>query len=93
MFFERAIHRTYSISEATMNIFDKICAGLAFALGIGFLALGVFGLFLGCAANFTLPPIVGVLPAFVGWGIVRAVYLAWKPPDRPGGTGMAERSH
>jgi hypothetical protein len=67
-----------------MNAFDKFCAALAFLLGIVFLVLGVLGLFTGCNAHFTLPPVVGVVPAFVGWGIVRAVYFAWNPPSSPG---------
>jgi hypothetical protein len=66
-----------------MNAFDKLCGAVAFVLGLVFLVLGVLGLFSGCKANFTLPPIAGVLPAFVGWGIIRAVYLAWyRPRDR-----------
>jgi hypothetical protein len=63
-----------------MNAFDKLCAIFAFALGIVFLILGVIGLFTGCRANFVLPPGLGVIPAFVGWGMVRAIYLAWTPP-------------
>ena len=63
-----------------MNAFDKLCGALAFVLGLVFVVLGVLGLFIGCQANFTLPPIAGVLPAFIGWGIVRAVYLAWNRP-------------
>jgi hypothetical protein len=65
-----------------MNAFDKLCAAVAFALGLVFLVLGVIGLFTGCQANFTLPPVLGAIPAFVGWGIVRAVYFAWNQPDR-----------
>ncbi len=61
-----------------MNVFDKICAALAFALGVVFLAAGVAGAVFGCRAHFTLPPVLGALPAFAGWGIVRAVYLAWR---------------
>ncbi|HUE71478.1 MAG TPA: hypothetical protein VMP01_11395 [Pirellulaceae bacterium] len=68
-----------------MNVFDKICAALAFLLGLVLLLLGVVGTFAGCKANFTLPPVLGVIPAFVGWGIVRAVYLAWNHPG-PGST-------
>jgi hypothetical protein len=68
---------------ATMNIFDKFCAAVAFLLGIVFLVLGVIGLFTGCKGEFTLPPLLGVIPAFVGWGIVRAVYFAWKSPPSP----------
>lgn len=56
-----------------MSGFDRFCAGIAFVLGI----LGLIGLFTGCRANFTLPPILGVFPAFVGWGIIRAVRVAW----------------
>ena len=66
-----------------MNAFDKLCAAVAFLLGIIFLVLGFIGLFTGCQANFRLPPLVGVLPAFVGWGIVRAVYVAWDRPSSP----------
>ena len=70
-----------SISEPArrrgMNLFDKCCAVLAFPLGVIFLILGAIGVFAGCSANFTLPPILGVLPALVGWGIVRAIYFGW----------------
>ncbi len=66
-----------------MNVFDKICAAAAFVLGAAFLVLGAFGLVAGSSANFTLPAPLGVLPAFVGWGIVRSVYLAWRhEPER-----------
>jgi len=51
---------------------------IAFALGIVLLILGAVGLFVGCSANFTLPPILGALPAFVGWGIVKSVRIAWR---------------
>ena len=61
-----------------MNLFDKICAVLAFALGVVLLALGVIGLFTGCRAHFTLPPILGVLPAIAGWGIIKPIIVAWK---------------
>ena len=61
----------------TMNWFDKICATMAFVLGLLFLIFGLVGLFTGCSANFVLPPIFGVIPAFVGWGILRAVWFGW----------------
>ncbi len=67
-----------------MSVFDKLCAVAAVLLGVVFLLLGVIGLFLGCSANFTLPPILGALPAFVGWGIIRAVYVAWNVPRKHG---------
>jgi hypothetical protein len=60
-----------------MNVFDKICAVLAFVFGIIMLILGAIGLFAGCSAHFTLPPVFGVVPALLGWGIVRAVYFGW----------------
>jgi hypothetical protein len=68
-----------------MSAFDKVCAAVAFLLGVALLILGVFGLFAGCKAHFTLPPILGVLPAFVGWGIIRAIWVAWnvQPPQKP----------
>ena len=68
-----------------MSAFDKLCAAVAFLLGVALLILGVFGLFAGCKAHFTLPPILGVLPAFVGWGIIRAIWVAWnvQPPQKP----------
>jgi hypothetical protein len=65
-----------------MNAFDKLCGVFAFGLGVVFLILGVLGLFVGCKAHFTLPPILGVVPAFVGWGIVRPICLAWSAPRR-----------
>jgi len=66
-----------------MNGFDRFCAVFAFLLGLVLLVLGIIGLFTGCGAHFTLPPVVGAIPAFVGWGIVRAVYFAWTPPPPP----------
>jgi uncharacterized membrane protein HdeD (DUF308 family) len=75
-----------------MNPFDKICAAVAFLLGIVLLMLGVVGLFTGCKAHFTLPPVLGVLPAFIGWGIVRAVYFAWnRPLYQTGAAGLYEK--
>jgi hypothetical protein len=65
-----------------MNLFDKICAVLAFIIGAIFLPLGVVGLFMGCKANFTLPPVLGFLPALVGWGIVKPIIVAWKTPKK-----------
>ena len=61
-----------------MNIFDKVCACLAFVVGIILLVLGLLGAFVGCNANFSLPPILGAIPALVGWGIIRPIIVAWK---------------
>ena len=65
-----------------MNTFDKICAVLAFPLGIVLLILGAIGVFIGCKASFTLPPILGIVPGLVGWGVIRAVIVAWRQPRR-----------
>ena len=59
-----------------LNIFDKICG--VFAFGVVLLLARTFDLCIGVRAWFTLPPVLGLLPAFVGWGIVRAVYFAWR---------------
>jgi hypothetical protein len=63
-----------------MNLFDRICACLACIMGCVFVILGVLGLFMGCKANFTLPPILGGLPALIGWGIIKPIIIAWKKP-------------
>ena len=76
-----------------MNTFDKICAVLGFALGIVLILLGVIGLFTGCNADFTLPPILGVIPAFVGWGIVKPIVVAWKAPKGPESAAGAGANH
>ena len=66
-----------------LSVFDRICAGLAFLLGIVLVVLGLLGLFFGCRANFTLPPVLGGLPALVGWGILKSVRVAWRSGKRP----------
>lgn len=63
-----------------MNAFDKLCAAFAFLLGIIFLVLGLLGLFTGARAHFTLPPILGGLPAICGWGMVKPIIVAWRVP-------------
>lgn len=66
-----------------MNLFDKICGVFAFVLGVIFILLGVVGAVDGCNAHFALPPVIGAIPFFVGWGIVRPVWLAWRAPNTP----------
>jgi hypothetical protein len=61
-----------------LNGFDKLCAVLAALLAVVFLLLGALGLFIGCSANFTLPPVLGLFPALIGWGILRSVRVAWR---------------
>lgn len=65
-----------------MNVFDRICALLAFALGIALIVSGIIGAFIGIGAWYRLPPILGILPAFAGWGIVRSVYFGWYSRSR-----------
>lgn len=65
-----------------MNGFDRFCAVLAGILGAVLLLLGAIGIFFGSAAHFRLPPILGGLPALVGWGIIRTVMLAWNVPSQ-----------
>jgi hypothetical protein len=65
-----------------MNAFDKVCAAVAFLLGVLLLMLGIVGLFAGSRASFTLPPILGGIPSLIGWGIIRSVMVAWKCPRR-----------
>jgi hypothetical protein len=69
-----------------MNLFDRICAVGAFGIGVVFLILGGLGLFMGCKAHFSLPPVFGALPALVGWGIVKPIVVAWRAstPGTPG---------
>ena len=76
--------------EASVNLFDKICAVPAFGLGAVLLALGVIGLFTGCKAHFALPPILGVLPALAGWGIIKPIIVAWKNPRKGAIPGIDE---
>lgn len=64
-----------------MNAFDRFCAVLAGILAVPLLILGVIGVFAGSSAHFSLPPILGVAPAFFGWGILRSVMIAWNVPS------------
>ncbi len=61
-----------------MSVFDKICAVPTIIAGAIFMALGVFGLIFGCAAKLTLPPILGVLPFFLGWAMCVVLIKYWK---------------
>ncbi len=61
-----------------MTTFDRICAALSIAVGAIFMVLGVIGLFFGSRANFTLPPILGGLPFFLGWGMCIPLVRYWK---------------
>jgi hypothetical protein len=69
-----------------MSGFDRFCAVLAEVLGAILLLMGVFGLFAGIQANFRLPPVLGLFPAFVGWGVIRSVMLAWNVTTNESGS-------
>ncbi|MCX6375597.1 MAG: hypothetical protein NTU88_06115 [Armatimonadetes bacterium] len=58
--------------------FDKVCAALSIGVGVVFMGLGVIGLFIGASAHFTLPPILGALPFFLGWGMCVPLVKYWK---------------
>jgi hypothetical protein len=77
--------RNYVVSDGgprvrwdRLSVFDRVCAALAFPIGVLFILLGLVGLFTGASANFTLPPVLGFIPALVGWGIVKPAIVAWR---------------
>jgi hypothetical protein len=65
-----------------MTTFAKVCAVLAIPVGVIFMILGAIGLFTGAKANFTLPPILGGLPFFLGWGMSIPLIRYWKISNR-----------
>ncbi len=73
-----------------MSTFEKICAACAILLGGVLMLLGVFGLVFGAKAQFTLPPVLGAAPFFVGYGICIPLVRYWRmsnalqsPPPPP----------
>ena len=67
-----------------MNKFDRICGYITIPFGAIFMILGFIGLFTGSSAHFRLPPILGSLPFFVGWGMcVTMVKALKKKPQSP----------
>ena len=73
-----------------MNVFDKICAVITIPIGAVFLALGAIGLFTGASANFTLPPVLGALPFFLGWAMCVTLIRFWirSNAEAQAGTGI-----
>ena len=61
-----------------MTTFDKICATIAIPIGILFMVLGIVGLFVGASAHFTLPPVLGALPFFLGWAMSITLIRFWR---------------
>ena len=73
---------------ARMTVFDKVCAALSILVGALFMILGVVGLFVGSNAHFRLPPILGGLPFFLGWGMCVPLIKYWKMSrEQDDGTG------
>ncbi len=64
-----------------MNLFDKICAILTVPIGAAFIVIGAIGFFMGSSAHFTLPPIVGVLPFFLGWSMFVTLIRFWRATE------------
>jgi hypothetical protein len=64
------------ISDPRLNLFDILCVILALLLGVLMVIQGLLGLIWGSWAHFTLPPILGLVPFFFGWGIVRACWVS-----------------
>jgi hypothetical protein len=65
-----------------MNLFDKICACVAIPIGMIFLILGIIGFFAGSQAHFTLPPILGGLPFFLGWAMSITLIKFWRQSSK-----------
>ena len=65
-----------------MNLFDKICAVIAIPIGIIMMMLGVVGLFVGSNAHFTLPPVLGGLPFFMGWAMSITLIRFWSATNK-----------
>jgi len=65
-----------------MSVFDKICAVPTIILGVLFMALGAVGVIGGSKANFTLPPILGGLPFFLGWAMCVGLIKYWRLSSR-----------
>ena len=65
-----------------MTVFDKICAVPTIIVGVIFMCLGVVGLFANVNAHFTLPPIIGAIPFFVGWAMCVVLIKYWSLSNR-----------
>lgn len=65
-----------------MNGFDRFCATLAITVGFATMLLGVLGLFLGFHFYITLPPIIGLVVFFLGWGMSITLLKLWPRSPR-----------
>ncbi len=65
-----------------MSVLDKLCSIIAIPIGAVFMVLGIFGLFAGAKATFTLPPILGALPFFLGWAMCITLIKYWIATNR-----------
>ena len=66
-----------------MSLFDKICAVPTIIVGAVFMALGAFGVIFRSNAHFTLPPVLGGLPFFLGWAMCVVLIKYWRLSIRP----------
>ena len=65
-----------------MSGFDKVCAVFAIPIGVVFMVIGAVGLFTGSKTHFSLPPILGALPFFLGWGMSVPLIRYWRITNR-----------
>jgi hypothetical protein len=61
-----------------MNVFEKLCMIVTIPVGALLMGLGVLGLFAGCNAHFTLPPILGFAPFLLGFAMCVCLVRYWK---------------
>ncbi len=80
------VTREHTDGFEPMTTFDKVCAALAIPIGVVFMIIGAIGLFTGANAHFTLPPILGGLPFFVGWAMSIPLIRYWKISSRRRGS-------
>lgn len=61
-----------------LTAFDKFCGAFSIVIGLIFMLMGFIGIFGGSQASFTLPPVLGFLPFFLGWGMSMPLIKFWK---------------
>ena len=66
-----------------MNLFDKLCASVAFALGLVLVTLGVVVYFEEIPIEFTLTPAYAIPLLLAGWGILRPILIACRRRAAP----------
>jgi hypothetical protein len=79
---DQSIGRLEDRAPPRLRWFDKVCAVLAAIFGIGLIVTGILRLVAAVSAPFTLPPILGLLRAVCGYGILRCVHIAFRSGRR-----------